>query len=235
MLEEIYTNGEFLEKNPTWNVEHSPWKAEQILRMLRQNRIEPETICEVGCGAGEILKQLQQQLSSKCIFWGYEISPQAIEFCESRENERLHFKLFDIRKENDVFFDIILLIDVIEHLEDYFGFLREIKQKSEYKIIHLPLELTVNMVLSGKLIRSRDNYGHLHHFSKETALQMLKDAGYEVIDYFYTHIANELPVDDFRYEVKRKMLRGPRNLFFAMNQDIAVRVLGGCCLLVLAK
>jgi hypothetical protein len=29
-------------------------------------------------------------------FWGYDISPQAIKMCESRENEKLQFKLANI-------------------------------------------------------------------------------------------------------------------------------------------
>src|SRR5215472_18256240 len=47
MIEEMYTSGEYLEKNPTWHVEESPWKAKQIMRMLNQSGIAPRTICEV--------------------------------------------------------------------------------------------------------------------------------------------------------------------------------------------
>src|SRR5690349_137189 len=106
-LEEIYTSGEYLEKNPTWHVEESPWKAEQIIRMMEQSGITPGTICEVGCGAGEILKQLQEKMDTACEFWGYEISPQAFELSKSRANERLHFKLEDFRLEKDAYFDLI--------------------------------------------------------------------------------------------------------------------------------
>jgi len=35
-------------------------------------------------------------------------------------------------------------------------------------------------------------YAHLHYFSKETALRTLEDAGYEVLDYFYTPRSVEL-------------------------------------------
>jgi ubiquinone/menaquinone biosynthesis C-methylase UbiE len=55
----IYTNGDYIKKNPTWHVENSAWKAEQILTMLSKHNLTPQTICEVGCGAGEILAQLQ--------------------------------------------------------------------------------------------------------------------------------------------------------------------------------
>src|SRR5579859_7683147 len=139
MFEELYTSGSYLEKNPTWHVEESPWKAKQVLRMIAQNNMVPGTICEVGCGVGEVLKQLQEHMDNESLFWGYDISPQAFELCKSRANERLHFKLADIRQEQDTFFDLILVMDVIEHLEDYFGFLREIRSKSQYKILHIPL------------------------------------------------------------------------------------------------
>lgn len=235
MLEEIYTKGEFLAKNPTWHVEDSPWKAQQILRMMKRNHLAPQTICEVGCGAGEILKQLQEQMPADCEFWGYDISPQAMQMCESRKNERLHFKLADLTKEQDIFFDMILIVDVIEHLEDYYSFLRAIKGKSQYKIIHLPLELTLNMVLNRKLIKNREHYGHLHHFMKDTALQMLRDTNYEIIDHCYTHMSNELPSPQWSYEIKRQLLKGPRKLLSSIDQDLAVRVLGGSNILMLAE
>ncbi len=65
MLEEIYTSGEYLAKNPTWHIEDSSWKAMQIIRMIAQNHLAPKTICEVGCGAGEILKQLQEVMDNQ--------------------------------------------------------------------------------------------------------------------------------------------------------------------------
>jgi methyltransferase family protein len=230
-LDEIYTSGEYLEKNPTWHIEESPWKARQIVRMMKQSGISPKTICEVGCGAGEVLKQLQQKMDTTCMFWGYEISPQAFELSKPRANERLHFKLEDFRQEKDAYFDLILIMDVIEHLEDYFSFLRDIKPKGQYKIIHLPLDLSVQSLLRRtSLLEVREAYGHIHYFTKDVALQMIKDVGYEVVDYFYAPrsigLANNLV---------KKLLIPPRVLFFSIRQDLAVRILGGYSLLVLAK
>ncbi len=103
-VEEIYKSGEYLKTNPLWHVEESPWKARQVARMLARHRIAPRTVCEVGCGAGEVLRQLQGHLNDECALWGYEISPQAFEMCKGRANERLHFKLADIRQERGAFF-----------------------------------------------------------------------------------------------------------------------------------
>ena len=76
MHRELYTQGDYLENNPTWHVEDSPWKAQQIIKMMRRNNIRPKTVCEVRCGAGEILRQLQLSMDGKCMFWGKSRIPK---------------------------------------------------------------------------------------------------------------------------------------------------------------
>jgi 2-polyprenyl-3-methyl-5-hydroxy-6-metoxy-1,4-benzoquinol methylase len=139
------------------------------------------------------------------MFWGYDISAHPLELAKSRANDRLHFVQADIRRENTCFFDLILVLDVIEHLEDYISFLREIKPTSQYKIFH--------------------------YFTVEIALQVLRDVDYEILDYCYTARAIEQPT----HELRRKLLKLPRKLLFAIHQDLAAHLLGGWSLLVLAK
>lgn len=232
MIEARYTSGEHLEKVPDWHVEESPWKAKQITRLMRQNQLAPKTIGEVGCGFGEVLRQLQMRVNEECTFWGYEISPIAFEHCVKKTNERLHFKLADIRQEPDTFFDLMLVLDVVEHVEDYFGFLRAIQPRSQYKIFQIPLDLSAQTVLRGNvLLRLREELGHIHYFTKDTALQTLKDAGYKVLDYFYTSSSLELPT----HVLTVKLLWWPRKLLSALDQDLTARALGGFRLMVLAK
>ena len=228
----LYTSGDYREKNPLWHVEESPWKARQIHRMLARHRIAPRTICEVGCGAGEVLRQLQAAMDPDCLFWGYDISPQAIELCRSRTNERLHFELKDATREIGLHFDLVLLLDVIEHLEDYFTFLRAVKPMGHHAVFHIPLDLSAQTVARrAGLINTRTAYGHLHYFTKETALQTLVEAGYQVIDHCYTARAIDLP----SRVASRKLLKIPRRSLFALHQDLTVRLLGGYSLLVLAQ
>src|SRR4051794_23494438 len=112
----IYTDGEYLQKNPQYHVEDSPWKAKQILKMLAKQQLHPQTVCEIGCGAGEVLRQLQLQLPSETRFFGYEISPQGIELCRARQNERLQFFNEDLLASKVEPFDLLLCIDVFEHV-----------------------------------------------------------------------------------------------------------------------
>jgi len=228
----VYNDGTYLTNNPTWHEEDSPWKAKQISRILNKNEINTSSICEVGCGAGGILNYLADSYGTDVTFYGYEISPQAFDICRQKEKQNLHFFHKDLLRENDGFFNVVMAIDVIEHVEDYFDFLRKFRVRGKFHIFHIPLDLSVQTVLlSNPILKCRTSVGHIHYFTKETALATLKDTGYEVIDSFYTDSIADIPNVGW----KVSPMKWPRKLFFSINQDLAARVLSGFSLLVLAK
>jgi SAM-dependent methyltransferase len=228
----IYENGTYLSHNPTWHEEDSLWKAKQIGKLLRKNNINPATVCEVGCGVGEVLNCLANEYGAEVVFTGYEVSPQAFAISKQKEKPNLHFFLKDLFDEKDASFDVVMAIDVLEHVEDYFGFLRNFRARGTYKVFHIPLDLSVQTVLRGSpILMGRASVGHIHYFTKETALATLKDTGYEVIDYFYTKNALELQNRGW----KANLLKLPRRVLFSIHPDLTVRILGGFSLLVLAK
>ena len=231
MSTDLYISGEYLDRNPTWHVEDSAWKARQILRMLQRHNLHPQTICEVGCGAGEVLRQLQEGMDPSCEFQGYEISPQAFRLCQQRANERLHFQLQDFVQEPEPHFDLLLLLDVIEHLEDYLTFLKKVRQRSQYKMLHIPLDLCVQTVLRpAKLAALRNTMGHLHYFTRETALRSLQDSGYQILDHFLTAGALEVT----KKPLKTRVTNVPRRVVSMVYKNLAARLFGGFSLLVLA-
>ncbi len=227
----IYDDGTYLANNPNWHQEHSAWKAQQIARILARNSIVPATVCEVGCGAGEILNVLSRSLGGTIDFRGYEISPQAFEICRQKEGPNLHFLLADLLADEVAQFDVAMAIDVFEHIEDYYGFLRKFRAKGTYKVFHIPLDLSVQTVLRGApLTTLHTSVGHLHFFTKELAMAALGDAGYQIVDWFYTKGSLELPPS-----WKARLLQLPRRISFSLNEKWTVRILGGFSLLVLAK
>ena len=248
MSQELDTTGAYLEKNPLWHADEAPWKASYVLRLMARNGLAPATVCDVCCGTGEVLRIVQQGLGEGCRLVGYDISPQAIALAERRANERLVFRLGDVRDRRAAF-DVLLLMDVVEHLEDYFSLLRDLRPMAEYKIVHIPLDISVRSVLRGRLSEYRAAYGHIHYFTKDVALRMLEEAGYEVVDYVYTWQENPLRVvwNEHRHRGARTLARKlagyaartvlglPGRIFFALNPDLAVRVLGGWRLLVLTR
>ena len=231
-MESIYTDGTYLRNNPDWHVDDSPWKAKHVATMLDRHGIVPQTVCEIGCGAGEILRSLSTHLEPSTRFFGYEISPNAYKICSQKANERFTFRLANLLDETNVRFDLAMAMDVFEHVEDYFGFLRKLRDRAQYKIFLIPLELSAQEVLRGKpLLNARRNVGHIHHFSKETALATLEDCGYTVLDHFYTSGRTDLGGLGW----KSQLMRLPRQALNKVNQDAAVRTLGGYSLLVLAR
>jgi len=227
----MYLSGEYVEKNPTYHIEDSPWKAQQILKMVSKRGLQPASVCEIGCGAGEILNQLQPHFSKETRFYGYEISPQAFALCKQKENERLQFFCQDLLTIETNSFDLLLCIDVFEHVEDFMGFLRKLRQKAIYKLFHIPLDMSVQNVLRcTPIVRVRTKSGHLHYFSRETALLALQDTGYEILDWLYTPSSL-----DRGKTLKAKFAKLPRKIFSLINADLTVRILGGYSLLVLTK
>lgn len=233
----IYEDEKYLSENKTWHVEDSPWKATQILRLINGHNIKlgTGTICEVGCGAGEILVQLSRQLSNDCTFVGYDISPQLQNMRRERENDRIRFISQDFLKSKE-FYDILMFIDVIEHIEDYIGFLRKIKDRGHYKIFNFPLEIFALKALMGhKYLDSRAKYGHIHYFNKDICLSVLKELDFEIIDYFYAPGAIDLSSTTTSISTLSKMAKIPRILLSKFSTDLTAKLLGGYSLFVLAK
>jgi hypothetical protein len=167
-------------------------------------------------------------------FKGYDISPQAIELSKLIESERVKFFCQDLLSgTNADHFDILLVIDVVEHVPDYMGFLNKCRVKAEYKIYHIPLDVHVSSVLRNAFIRGRYTVGHLHYFTADSAIATLKDTGHEIVDYFYTKAA--FGVFKQHPSIKRAVANGPRWLLSKFSLPFTARVFGGYSLLVLAK
>lgn len=228
----IYKDGTYLDRHPTWHEEDSPWKARQIAKLLARNRLRPATIAEVGCGAGGILESLAREQGDGVSFTGYEISPQAYARCKPRERANLAFYNRDPFAGSEPRFDVLMAIDVIEHVEDYLDFLRKMRERAVYKIYHIPLDLSVVTVLRSKpLLKCRAASGHLHYFMKATALAALTDTGHELLDCFYTKGALELPDRGW----PERLLNLPRRLLFPLHRDLTASLFGGFSLMVLAR
>ncbi|WP_219725693.1 class I SAM-dependent methyltransferase [Cylindrospermopsis raciborskii] len=81
-VEKRYIDESYINKNPSWHSEDAIWKASQVSSILKDHQINPASICEVGCGSGDILRHLHQLYPNTHLV-GYDISPQAAEFWKS--------------------------------------------------------------------------------------------------------------------------------------------------------
>jgi methyltransferase family protein len=231
----IYEDGEYAKHQKTWHVEESEWKANYILKLFRQNSINPKSVGEVGCGAGEILLTLHKNMPDDTHFVGYDIAPQLEAMWETRSRDRLRFLREDFLAGTENF-DVALYIDIVEHIEDYIGFLRKIKERSEYKVIKIPLEVSaVKAMLGHKYSDSRKEYGHLHFFNKDIMLDTLHDLDYEVVDWFYAPFGMEMAGTCEKMPMMSRLLNPARWLLSKVSIDLTSKTLGGYTLFVLAK
>ena len=80
-------------------------------------------------------------------------------------------------------------------------------------------------------MRARKENGHLLFFTKPTAIETLKYCGYTIIDSFYTRGS----IERGSGTLLNNLARIPRKILFKINQDIAVKLMGGFSLMILAE
>jgi 2-polyprenyl-3-methyl-5-hydroxy-6-metoxy-1,4-benzoquinol methylase len=129
-------------------------------------------------------------------------------------------------------YDVILLIDVLEHLENPFSMLRGILTRANLFVFHIPLNLhALGALRNSSLKRARNLTSHLHYWNKDLALAMLEGCGLEIINWEYIASAVEIPTRLWA----RKLMRHPRRLLFFLAPQLTFRLLGGYFLMVLAQ
>lgn len=230
----IYENGKYLEATSTWHSEDSPWKAQQIVKLVKKNGIQCLKVAEIGCGVGRVLHELSKDLYfSETCFSGFDISTQAIGMSQKYTDDRIKFYCEDLlqsrSKKNE--FDVLLVIDVFEHVTDYMGFIQLCTQKAQYKIFHIPLEIHASAVIRDVVGNSRYSVGHLHYFTAKSALATLVDSGNTILDFCYTNPALDLYM--VHPSFKKAVANIPRYVISKFNLSLAARLFGGYSLLVL--
>jgi 2-polyprenyl-3-methyl-5-hydroxy-6-metoxy-1,4-benzoquinol methylase len=129
--------------------EDSPYKAAKIFQILEQNNLQLKikSVADIGCGAGLIMDELSKKDEFKgVVFSGYDMNPRAIALAQRVcENKEIAFYAEDLLAEaNQQYFDLLLVIDVIEHVPDYMGFAEKCSNKARYVIYHIPLDISVS-------------------------------------------------------------------------------------------
>jgi hypothetical protein len=232
-IEDRYLDGSYLKKNPDWDRQDAAWKAEQVARILDDNGVPRQSLCEVGCGSGDILRSLARRFPGAQLY-GYDISPQLERFWSMVDGctGPIEFVLGDFHELNERFYDVLLMLDVFEHVRDPFSFLEQSRIHARWFVFHIPLDLSAFSVMRrSPLIKVRRGVGHLHFYTKDLALETLSDSGYSVRDWRYTGAYR----NSAQRSLKTELARVPRQIAYALNKDLGVRVLGGETLIVLAE
>lgn len=232
-MQDIYKDGTYLAINPSWGEEDAVWKADLIRQLIQRNHLNPASITDLGCGTGGILHALDSWVSTAARLEGYDISPQAIQRARKYENDRLTFHCMDWPFKQMLLSDLLLVIDVVEHVQDYISFLQEIKKFAEHFIFHIPLDLSCRTILKPHvLLQQRLAVGHIHYFTAEHVQWILKDSGYKVIDRMVTFSETDRnAAHSFRQRIKKAV----RKISYTLFPTTSMKLWGGYSLLLLCE
>ena len=100
-------------------------------------------------------------------------------------NDNLSFQTDMNNLKTDKSYNLILLADVFEYIEDYIGFLKEVNRQFTYQLFNIPQDLSIRALVRNGPIKARKEFSHLHYFYDKLALQMLEENGFWIIDFFY--------------------------------------------------
>jgi SAM-dependent methyltransferase len=176
-----YDDGTYLAANPGWHEEDGPYKSRLVIDAVSRNQIAFRTCADVGCGAGVVTERLGRQYP-EARFVGYDLSADAARFWERRSRTpNVEYRNLSVL-EGPERYDLVVCLDVFEHVEDYYGFLRALRARGAQFVFNVPLDMSVMKLLTPGLRYVREEVGHLHYFNHYTARKVLEDTGYDILE-----------------------------------------------------
>lgn len=107
---------------------------EQLSEIL--NHIKFKTILEIGCGTGIGAEYIKNQFD--CIYTASDFSMIAVNKAADKAD---HIQLLDIRTdEPQDQYDVIIIAETLEHLENPFEVIDKCKKHCKYLVLSLPLD-----------------------------------------------------------------------------------------------
>ncbi len=157
-------------------------KLIQIFEM--ENHRKPKNILDVGCSFGGLLEVARNKFG--LIPVGVEVSEYSSSYAIERGIEVIKGSIESVEVGNDRF-DIITMIEVIEHLKHPYEVLKKIFDANTKGGILLVQTANIDGIQS-KFWGGKYHYylpGHLHYFSNKTLRNLIFEAGYSKVYEFY--------------------------------------------------
>jgi len=164
----------------------SEYKVPLLLAAIEKAGVELKDstrILEVGCGNGSFLWPFSEAIAKLGVrprLEGIDIADNAIS--EARQTSGDNPPAFECTTldDYDSSHDIVLLIDVVEHVPCPLDFLTSARRLAPLMLLHLPIEHSFLHLLTGRPTASYRAYRHIHFFSLETARLLIEDAGWRI-------------------------------------------------------
>ncbi len=150
--------------------------------LTRPSNVRQRRILDMGCGTGTMLKYLSRYGQAE----GIDADEDAVSFCHERGITQVQqVSSFPLPFEDDTF-DLVTALDVIEHIEDDLGTLRELK-----RVLRPGGMLLVSVPAYRFLWGAQDEISnHKRRYVAPDMRARLLDAGFKVrrLSYFNTYL-----------------------------------------------
>ncbi|HSS19402.1 MAG TPA: class I SAM-dependent methyltransferase [Pyrinomonadaceae bacterium] len=143
--------------------------------------ISGKTILDVGCATGALLQSLRSKGPKELI--GIDLAEYPISFGKARYGLDLRCGTLTSTNLPDQYFDLITLIDVVEHLEDLKNFSAEVQRLLKpggSLFVCTPNYLSYKLAKDDWSCLYQD-FEHLQYFSKQSLTRLFADAGLHLV------------------------------------------------------
>lgn len=181
------------------DIEVRLFKLPNLLALLAGSG-EPASVLEIGCATGELIAAMPVQAGGRKV--GIDISPANIEVARAR-HPGVEFQSGDFRDAVPSDFDAVIMSDVLEHVPDDEGFLRDAAALGRIVLVNLPLE--DNWLNMRRHYGPDDASGHLRRYSYAQGIALLERAGLEIAAQARVWV-HETPAEAARRALRRKRL-----------------------------
>ena len=154
-------------------------------------------VLEIGCATGELIAAFPVDPGGERV--GLDISPANVAAARARFPE-VEFHHGDFRDAGFAGFDVVVMSDVLEHVPDDVGFLRDAAKLGEIVLVNLPLE--DNWLNDRRAYGPDDASGHLRRYSLAQGLALFERAGLEVLRHSQVWV-HETPTEPARRALRR--------------------------------
>ena len=156
------------------------------INSIVESRAKPKfKFLEVGCGAAESSLKINKMLSNLDFETHFEASEYDKRFVDKIETLNYPFRVtqetvYDLKRENDKF-DLIFLLEVLEHLEFPEKAVEELfRVSSKYVVISVPNEPIWRMANMARFQYLKDfgnTPGHINHYNEKKLAKIIKPYG----------------------------------------------------------
>lgn len=232
-MENRYTDGSYLTNNHSWHSEDAPWKLGHILRALKEARLTSFShVLDGGCGSGDIIKVWAAK-APQTEFTGWDISPHAYSLAIQGAPPNTQFTFGENPPPGP--FDLVMAIDVIEHVENPSRWLNQLVAQAPWAVLHVPLDLSLRSRLNPQLLEDEKKaVGHIHFFTAGSLKNFLRKQRVEIISAHYTNKYVERPPQLTRFKSRVGMCIR-KAAHYLLPHAWAAYIIGGYSLMLVVK